>query len=257
MQPEKLLKSLYLNHLAHGKAAVLPPQRVRILIQARTGSSRLPGKVLANLAGRPLLEYVVERLCAADPGWEVTVATTTAPADEAVVSCCRRLGIRSFRGSEADVLGRFVAASADLADGDLVVRATADNPLYCPKRTADIVAEHCRVTADYTCVEGLSYVVPEVMTVGALRSMAAVATDAYCREHVTPFFRQCRQAFRVLQLPADWLGLRPDVRLTIDTPEELERMAGLCQTLAAGNPLFPLDDVYSLLDGSLYPVLSE
>ena len=232
-------------------------QRVRIVIQARTGSNRLPGKVLAPLAGRPLLHYVVERLRQAESGWQIMVATTLAPADETIVNCCQRLGIACFRGPEEDVLGRFVAASADMADGDVLVRATADNPLYCPKRTAAIVAEHRRREAEYTCIEGLSYVVPEVMTVGALRAMSAVASEAYCREHVTPYFRHDIQPFRVVQLPANWLGLRPDLRLTIDTPEELERMAGICQTLATENVLFPLEDVYSLLDGSLAPRLSE
>ena len=82
------------------------------------------------------------------------------------------------------VLARYVDATADLADDDLVVRATADNPFYCPRRSKLIVAEHENERADYTCVERLSYVVPEVMTAGALRRMASLAWSAECREHV-------------------------------------------------------------------------
>jgi spore coat polysaccharide biosynthesis protein SpsF len=211
-------------------------------------SSRLPGKVLATLAGRPMLEFVVRRLQAAQSVEEVIVATSTSPADDAVSECCHRLGVRCFRGSEFDVLSRYVAATADLGDDDIVVRATADNPLYCPIRTAAIIAEHRRLAADYTCIDNLSYVVPEVMRAGALRAMAAVATDARCREHVTPYFREAPNDFNVVKLPADWMGLRPDIRLTVDTAEELERMAAICERLARRDLLVPLEEVYATSD---------
>jgi spore coat polysaccharide biosynthesis protein SpsF len=219
---------------------------VRVVIQARMGSGRLPGKVLANLAGHPMLEFVVRRLEAADPRTEVLVATSTSPADDAVEELCRRLGVPCFRGSEADVLGRYVAATADLADDDIVVRATADNPFYCPRRTAAIIAQHRQLSADYTCVENLSYVVPEVMRAAALRAMCSVAHDGRCREHVTPYFREAAHDFRVVTLPADWHGLRPEIRLTVDTAEELERMSAICRSLAHRGLLFPLEEVYSL-----------
>lgn len=212
------------------------------------GSGRLPGKVLADLAGRPMLEFVVRRLQAADAGFQVHVATSISSADDAVEGFCRRLDVPCFRGSEADVLGRYVAATADLADDDVVVRATADNPLYCPRRTAAILAEHRHLQADYTCIENLSYVVPEVMQAAALRAMCSVASDARCREHVTPYFREAAHDFRVVTLPADWQGLRPEIRLTVDTVEELDRMSAICRTLAPRGLLFPLEGVYSLFD---------
>ena len=221
---------------------------VRVVIQARMNSSRLPGKILAELAERPLLEYVVRRLQAvrfADgSSCGVLVATTTAAADDATEAACRRLGVGCFRGSEADVLARYVAATADLADDDVVVRATADNPLYCPRRTALIVEHHLHQRADYTCIANLSYVVPEAIRAGALRRMAAMASSAYCREHVTPFFRESGDEFRVIELPETWQGLRPDVRLTVDTPAELARMRSICESLAAEDPLVALEDVY-------------
>jgi spore coat polysaccharide biosynthesis protein SpsF len=224
---------------------------MRVVIQARVGSSRLPGKILAPLAGRPLLEYVVLRLTAAAaalPNGEVVVATTTAAEDEATAAACRRLGVPCFRGHATDVLGRYLAAAADLADDDLVVRATADNPFYCPRRTGLIITHHQTERADYTCVENLSYVVPEVMTAGGLRRMERLAHSAECREHVTPLFRQTGQPFRTSILPAGWQGLRPDRRLTVDTPEDLSRMRWLCDRLASGGPLFPLESVYELCD---------
>ena len=94
-------------------------------------------------------------------------------------------------------------------------------------RTAKIILHHQASGADYTSIENLSYVVPEVMRVGALRGMAGRATSPYCHEHVTPYFRQHPQEFRVTQLSPTWEGLRPEIRLTVDTPEELERMAAI------------------------------
>lgn len=210
-------------------------------------SSRLPGKILAELAGRPLLEYVVRRLQATRDAAgrpEVMVATTNAADDDATEETCRGLAVACFRGSERDVLARYLAATADLDDGDLVVRATADNPLYCPRRTAMIVQWHRQEQADYTCIAGLSYVVPEVMRAGALRRMAALATAEECREHVTPFFRQPGVNFRVVQLPETWEALRPDVRLTVDTPAELAQMRMICEAVARKDPLVALEDVY-------------
>jgi spore coat polysaccharide biosynthesis protein SpsF len=210
-------------------------------------SSRLPGKVLARLGQRPLLEYVVRRLAASCHRDHVHVATSTSTADDAIERFCHRLGVAFLRGSEADVLGRYVAATSDLDDHDLVVRATADNPLYCPARTAAIIAEHRRRANDYTCITNLSYVVPEVMRVGALRAVERLATSARSREHVTPYFREAEHEFRVRQLPADWRGLRPEIRLTVDTPAELEQMSAICQSFESAGPLFPLDDVYDYL----------
>lgn len=226
--------------------------RVRVIIQARMGSSRLPGKVLKSLAGRPLLWHVVRRLqsaahfAVAARTWEVTVATTTAPADDAIEQLCRETEAGCFRGAEDDVLGRYVAAAADLAGEDTVVRATADNPLYCPERAAAIVAVHLQQDNDYTCIENLSYVVPEIMQVAALRRMAAIAADRHSREHVTPFFRQELNRFRVGQLPRGWRGLRPEIRFTVDTPEELHRMQRLFEAAGADSPLFPVEKAYEL-----------
>jgi spore coat polysaccharide biosynthesis protein SpsF len=227
--------------------------RVRVIIQARMGSSRLPGKVKALLAGHPLLEQVVRRLqSAARRGsvadslpWEVTIATTTSPVDNAIVQLCRDLAVGCFRGPEEDVLARYVAAAEDLAGDDTVVRATADNPLYCPERSAAIITRHLRGRNDYTCIENLSYVVPEVMQVAALRRMALLASDQYCREHVTPFFRQGVNEFRVEQLPSTWRGLRPEIRLTVDTPEELRRMNRLFASAGGGDSLFSLEQAYA------------
>ncbi len=232
--------------------------RVRFIVQARMGSSRLPGKIARELAGRSLLARVIERLqlCTEylddwrHPRLEFMVATTLDLADDWTIAECRRLGIRSFRGSSDDVLDRYLAASADLRPNDIVIRATADNPFYCPQRVAAVLRRHRGSRFEYTSIDNLSYVVPEVMRVAALWRMARVARDAECREHVTPYFRRTRQAIplKVEQLPQRWLGLRPEIRLTVDTLPEYEAAQRVYDHLANSLQPFSLEEVYRYLD---------
>jgi spore coat polysaccharide biosynthesis protein SpsF len=228
----------------------------RVVLQARVGSSRLPGKILAPVGGVPLLIRAAKRLLAAAPEgfqWELVVATTTLPEDDATEQLCRAHALACCRGSPEDVLARYAAAAADLTERDVIVRATADNPAYCPRRTESLLAEHLRHGADYTCIDGLSYVVPEVINVAALRNMARRAATPYQREHVTPWLREGQTAWRVLRLPRDWQGLRPELRLTIDTPTELEkldralRLAESPGRAAAG--LATLEEIYAAFEG--------
>jgi spore coat polysaccharide biosynthesis protein SpsF len=221
---------------------------VRVVVQARMGSTRLPGKILAQLAGATVLEHVVRRLQAAErfwhAPWEVMVATTTRPEDDQTAMACRDLGVRCIRGETNDVLSRYLLAVDDLCDDAVALRATADNPLYCPERTAAIVREHFAAEADYTSIRELSYVVPEVFRVGALRDMARVAVDPYHREHVTPFFRQFPWAYRVQSLSPTWHGLQPQVPLTVDTEADYARMERLFQDCARPGTMVSLEDAY-------------
>jgi spore coat polysaccharide biosynthesis protein SpsF len=225
---------------------------LRVIIQARLGSSRLPGKILMPLAGKPLLWHIVRRMEMAaawvDEPWEVLVATTDQPDDDATCQWCADEGVPVFRGPADDVLARYVLASADLADDDVILRATADNPIYCPRRTASIVATHLQAHVEYTCIRGISYAAPEVIQVGALRRMAFKAADPYCREHVTPYFRQPPHGFRTQELPPTWSGIRPAARLTIDTPSDLARHQHLFAACAHRGLLFSLEEAYRWID---------
>jgi spore coat polysaccharide biosynthesis protein SpsF len=225
---------------------------LRVIVQARLGSTRLPGKILAPLAGKPLLWHVVRRLEMAgswiSEPWEVHVATTERCEDDATCRWCDQQGITVLRGPAEDVLTRFLLAAEDLADTDTILRATADNPLYCPRRAAGIVAAHQAAGVDYTCIRDLSYVVPEVVRVGALRRMAVKALAADCREHVTPYFRRPPHGFRTQELPPTWQGLRPRTRLTIDTADELAHMQSLFSACSRRGLLFSLEEAYRYVD---------
>ena len=218
-----------------------------VILQARMGSSRLPGKVLATLGGRSLLAQCIERLLAARVG-ELLVATTTRPEDEAVVAEAHAAGVAVTRGPVDDVLGRFVAA-LDGWTGPYVIRATADNPFV----DFDGPARLLRVLdggADYAIEEGLPVgAACEAMRVEVLREAGELASTWYEREHVTPFIRQSVDRFAVCGTPAPFELRRPSLRLTVDTRQDLQFVRSLVDQ-AGDAALLPLGQVIALADRS-------
>jgi len=195
-------------------------ENAAIVLQARMGSRRLPGKALALVAGRSVLEHCIERLRARS-AMPVVVATTTLREDDRVAHEGRRLGVEVVRGPDEDVLGRFVMVASRFALTDLV-RATADNPavdMDAPRRVLDVR----RATgADHVTEQGLPYgTAVEAISAAALRRSAELTSDPADREHVT-LFLQRDPRFIALRPPAPDAVRRPDVRLTIDTPHDLE-----------------------------------
>jgi len=192
------------------------------VVQARTGSTRLPGKVLADVAGRSMLARVCERLGRAGTVDGVIVATTTEPADRAVAAECARLGVPCFRGSEWDVLGRYHDAAAAWG-AEVVVRVTADCPLIDPEVVDRVVLAFLDARPDYasntlerTWPRGLDI---EVFTAAALARAHREARLPHEREHVTPYLYGHPQQFRLLAVTGpDRLG---HLRWTVDTPDDL------------------------------------
>lgn len=205
-----------------------------IVLQARMGSGRLPGKSLAPLGGRSLLARAVERLQRS--GLPVIVATTTLPADDRICEEGRALGVAVLRGPADDVLARYAVVASALALR-VVVRATADNPavdLDAPRRTLDMLV---RAGADYVVDRGLPVgATVEAISVAALVRAAGVATSPHDREHVTPFIRRDPRA-RVLDLLAPLPLRRTDLRFTVDTADDLTAMRRLYAAL--GPPADP------------------
>lgn len=207
--------------------------RIRAIVQARMLSQRLRGKSLMAVAGSPLLYRVVNSIKKISFIQEIMVATTRAEADDPIAAAAMHLGVDIFRGDSMNVLKRFKDASADLEEEDIVIRFTADNPIYYEGITEQAFDLHLSANADYTHIEGLSHIVPEFIKVRALREANAVALDDFDREHVTPFFRKNQELFKVQSLPSNFAGLRDelDQYLTIDTQEDLDRFEKMIHAL--------------------------
>ena len=191
--------------------------RTVAIIQARMGSTRLPGKTLADLAGKPVLDWVVRAARAALGVDDVWVATSTAAADDRVAERCHANGVAVFRGSETDVLDRY-AGAVRASGAEIVVRITADCPLLDPAVIAETVRLRSMCGAAYasnvdppTWPDGLDC---EVVTAEALLAAAAEATRPSDREHVTTFVRNNRDRFTAETLIAPLPGPR---RRTLDS----------------------------------------
>jgi spore coat polysaccharide biosynthesis protein SpsF len=220
--------------------------RINAVIQARTGSARLPGKVLEDLGGRPVLEWVVRAAAAATTIDTVIVATSTLAGDDAVADLGDSLGVAVVRGSENDVLSRYVAA-LDAHPADAVVRLTADCPLLDPT-LIDAVAGAWTAAPMYDYVStilvrclprGLDV---ELATAAALRAVDRVALG-HDRVHVTSLLYAQPTPYRLLGLcvtpPAN------DLRVTLDTAQDLALLRALVAELPDAPPAW--GDVVAIL----------
>lgn len=212
-----------------------------IVLQARMGSMRLPGKTLAPIEGRTILAHCLERLRDRS-GLRVIVATTTSADDDVLVTEARRLGAPVVRGAVNDVLSRFVLV-ADTFNLATMVRATADNPavdLDAPRRTLDLLL---RTGAAHVVEHGLpAGAAVEAIACDQLREAATEATDPYDREHVTPFLKRGRR-FLALAALAPATVRCPELRLTVDTPEDLEFVRRVYAFSAASGGPAPLSEL--------------
>ena len=199
----------------------LPVRRV-VIIQARMGSSRLPGKVMMPLADKPVLEHVVTRVMAAKQVDAVVVATSTEPANDAIAQMCANHGWTCVRGSETDVLSRYAKATR-AANADVVVRVTSDCPLFSPLILDGMLYDFMASEADYlsTNLPTRSFPVGldcEVMRADCLLLAADKATAPYDREHVTPYLYHNPDQFRLRGYACD--QALEDIRITLDTAED-------------------------------------
>jgi len=220
--------------------------QVLVFIQARMGSTRLPGKVMLPLGDKPVLAHVIGRCRAAALG-EVVVATTAAPEDDVIVDAAGRWGAASFRGSGPDVLGRFAAASRAFPAAHYV-RVTADCPFLDAAILAAVVREHVAGGFDfsYNDVPG-DYprgVDVEVMTAATLAWLDAHAGDEPSREHVTPYIYREPAAFYTYRLPPP-APFPAGLRLVLDDRADYERLQRLAARLG-DQTLFGLADVTAL-----------
>jgi len=195
------------------------------IIQARMGSTRLPGKVLMDIAGKPMLERVIERVRTSNLVHKVVVATTTLPEDDVIAQHCSSMPVPcpTFRGAVDDVLARY-ARCAEAYDADHVIRVTADCPLVDPRIMEEVL--HISKTiygVFYAATDGYCWpngVDAEAFSFSALARADMRAHKPYQRVHVTPYMREhfrcawCR--------PVDTITSHPEMRWTVDTQEDLD-----------------------------------
>lgn len=229
------------------------------VIQARLGSSRLPGKSALPLPlsatgdVHTIIGHVVNRTKRASSVSEVIVATTTQLLDDELSNLAKRLEAKVFRGDEQDVLSRFAGALAQAKPAAAVVRLTADNPVIDPHFLDQAVAHHLATGADYTYTTGLPLGTNlEIINPAALHRANQEAQQPDEREHVTPYLRRHPELFRLETLALTVPPAVAALRLTVDYASDYAFLSMLYDVLG---PAFTLADLSALL--VRYPWLAE
>lgn len=198
--------------------------RIGMVLQARMGSARLPGKVLMPLGGTTLIGWIVQRL--RDLPWPLVVATSDQAQDDVIVRYCEQMNVQYFRGSDQDVLDRYYQCAVAYGFSH-VIRLTGDNP--CPDTEAlqQLVDLHLTSAADYTHSFGELPVGvgAEIFKFEALQDSWREGCAAQHREHVNEFIIEHPSRFRTMKLEVASSKHAPNLRLTIDTLEDYHRIA--------------------------------
>lgn len=222
--------------------------RTVALIQARMSSSRFPGKVIAELGGRPMIRFMVDRVRRARRLDGVVVVTSTDASDDALVEALAATDVAVFRGSLHDVLERYGQA-AEAANADVVVRLTGDCPLIDPTIIDAVVelressgADYCSNVAPPTFADGLDV---ECFTRAALDRARHEARQPAEREHVTPWMRSPAAELRIANLAG--LVDTSHLRLTVDYPDDLEMVRAVVARLDDDRPAFDHFDILRCL----------
>lgn len=218
------------------------------ILQARMSSSRLPGKVLKPIIGKPMIELQIQRLKRCRLIDKLVVATSTNEEDQAIALCCRRLGIDCFRGSLNNVLDRYYQAALQY-QAQQVVRLTADCPLTSATVIDQVIALHLEQKNDYTSnslvrsfPHGLDV---EVFTFASLQKAWQEASSVHNLEHVTPYIYARAQQFKLGQLTSG--QDLSQQRWTVDNPEDFALVEFVYQQLYAPDGYFNSDDILTLL----------
>ncbi|HUO22777.1 MAG TPA: glycosyltransferase family protein [Caulobacteraceae bacterium] len=220
------------------------------ILQARMSSTRLPGKVMAEVAGAPMIARQIERVRRARRIDHIVLATSTDPSDDPLAEHVATLGAGVYRGSLNDVLARFVGALNAFGPAEQVVRLTGDCPLADPKVIDATIALHLERGTDYaantpahrTFPKGLDV---EVVRASCLTRAGREAGDPYEREHVTPYFY--RHPERFPQAFLSQAAEEGELRWTVDRPDDLELVRTVYDALYPSRPDFTSDDVRAFL----------
>lgn len=222
-----------------------------IIVQARLGSTRLPGKILMQAAGKTLLEHVVLRLRRIRNANRVVIATTVNPNDLPIVDLCGKLGVDCFRGSEEDVLDRFYQAALEYG-AENIVRINSDCPLIDPAVAEKVIQHYLdrRDRLEYAAnILASSYPIgmhTEIFPFRVLEEAWRESKDPMERENVTPFIYRNPGRYRLGSVVDD-----RDLshhRWTLDYPEDFALISAVIEALYPVKPDFGMEDVLALLD---------
>ncbi len=222
-----------------------------VIVQARSGSTRLPGKILKKVNDKTLLEYGIERIQKAKKIKEVIIATTVNEKDDVIAQIAKKNGIKYFRGSEADVLARYYYAAKKYAVEN-VIRITSDCPLIDPdiidlsidnyeRNECDILTNVPNDGQKLTYPRGMDV---EIFSFEWLEEAFYKAKENYEREHVTPYLYTNVKDVYYDKAPKDY----SQYRLTLDTKEDLDVITQVIQTLYNPDKTFHLQDIIHFLD---------
>lgn len=234
------------------------PEKLVAVIQARMGSSRLPGKVLKPILDKPVLWHIVNRLRSVKKINEIVVATSDQPNDNQIKEFCASENIKCFRGSEHDILDRFHKA-ASFANAKILMRITGDCPLIDSDLISNLIDYFFKNKFDFCGIatgagvakEGFKGRYPdgldaEIFTMRALTIAWKEAHESLCREHVTPFIWKHPDRFKLGILKSDSKDYG-DLRWTLDNEEDYQLINWIYEKLFPTNPCFNMYDVLQLL----------
>lgn len=224
--------------------------KIEVFVQARMGSSRLPGKILRPIMDKPMLHFLMERLKRVTHTNDSVILTTTEEKDDAVVEFCEQDNIPFFRGSEEDVLARYYEAALERRP-DIIVRMTADCPLLDPQIVDKVIEAFQKEKCDYMSTITDKRMLPrgldvEVFSYQALEKAFHHAQKPAEREHVTPYMYWHPELFQIRGFiyPKDC----SQYRLTVDTLEDFQLVEKIYEILYPVKPNFTFEDVIDLLE---------
>ena len=226
-------------------------KKISAIIQARVTSTRLPGKVLMNIEGKPMLWHVINRLKFSKELDDIILAIPDTKENDILEKFAKDNKVKYFRGSEEDVLSRYYKTAKEFKC-DVMVRITSDCPLIDPEIIDLVIEEHLNFKADYssntlkrTFPRGLD---TEVFNFDILEKSYKKAKENYQREHVTPYIYEHPEIFKLQNIEAEKELYRPELRWTVDTKEDLELVREVYRHLYKPQKIFYTKDIIDLSD---------
>ena len=229
-----------------------PLLRWAVVVQARMGSRRLPGKVLKPLCGKPLLGHLLDRLERAFGSEKIILATTLKKEDDCLVAYAKGRGIRFYRGSESDLIDRYYRTMREFGL-ETVIRVTSDNPLTDTEELKQLLHLHQNRLADYSHnLNEFGSGLPkgagvEIFSRKTLETIWKLAVSPHDREHVNDYIHARPGQFKIALHKAPPEKFSPEASLTVDTPGDFKKMEEIFETLQPNGSPVSLEEALSFL----------